>query len=542
MNGAPARGVLASLLVDAADDGPFKAEVLVRSLTALGGLLPHQIVVHRPPELDDAVVAPLRELGARVNVLPRAPDGPGNELLRQLDGLEPDVVAGAEGAWLFALGTAVTAPLPAVAGDAVLLDPGLLYVPRSLLGPLREAWQRSGPAADAALAALGAPIVRLRANDSFPLDADALPASYDPGAPVRALRCGERFDAFGFVSAAVRDPRLDAAVAALNGVIAQPSRTPYFALYKRAAARRTSPPVLADGDAFAVASAAWERAPARRLRLVLHAGTPKTATKALQHALYERSGELARAGIWYPPAHVDPEHKKHQFFIAQLLAGDGVALAAAFDEIVRSAPEHAHTIVVSTEGFFNHWWDFPPSSKAMIRRLASVFGVQFWACFREPVDFAISQHAQLVRNPREFSPAYGLDAGLDEMLDIEWFSRRLDYLGFVCEAEDLVGAGNVRVFRYGPDIVERVFRALGAPPPPPGQVNPSLRAPGVELMRIVNRYALPEQSQHRAASLVLQLDMLIGDRAEPLRASDAAAGRVRALTARTWAALEEALE
>jgi hypothetical protein len=145
-----------------------------------------------------------------------------------------------------------------------------------------------------------------------------------------------------------------------------------------------------------------------------------------------------------------------------------------------------------------------------------------------------------LRNPRVFSPAYGLDVDFDTMLENAWFVKRLDYLGFVLEAEDLIGVGRVRSFRYGPDIVERVFRALGVDAPEGAQetVNPSLRQSGVDLMRVVNRYDLPPEMKQAAAALVLELDTVIGERAEPLRASPDAERRVRAFTERGWYELQ----
>jgi hypothetical protein len=307
---------------------------------------------------------------------------------------------------------------------------------------------------------------------------------------------------------------------------------------KRAAARTACAPALAAGHTFGTATVEALRAFPHRLKLVLHAGTPKTGTKALQTALYRHVDALAQIGVWYPPAHVDPA-KKHQFLIEPLIAGDQAQLAGAFEEFVRSAPPQTRTIMLSTEGLYQHWWDFALQSKATLHHLASLFELEVWTCFREPLAFAITQHAQLVRNPR-LAPAYGLDAGLDEMLEDEWFVQRLDYLGFVFEVEELIGIGKVRLFRYGPDIVARIFRRLGAAAPEDAAklVNPSLRQPGVELMRIVNRYDLPAEEKYAAAALVLELDMLIGYRAEPLRASPAAALRVRELTNAGWEVID----
>lgn len=295
-------------------------------------------------------------------------------------------------------------------------------------------------------------------------------------------------------------------------------------------------------DRFDAAAAAWAKAFPVPLRLVLHAGTQKTGTSALQETLFRNVAELAGRGIWYPPARVDPHKKKHQFLVDHLLAGNRSAMVQAFDEIVASAPSNTRTIVLSSEGLFNHWWDYPPASKAMLRRLGTAFALEVWVCFREPLAFASTHYAQVLRNPRVHAPAYGLDAGLDEMLENDWFVKRFDYLGFVLELEHLVGERNVRLFRYGPDIVRRIFRALGADEPETvPSVHPSMRVSGAELMRVVNRYHLPADEQAAAEALVLQLDRIIGERAERVGASPAARSRVAEITAAGWSEIEARL-
>ncbi len=555
-----------SLVLAPNGDDAYAAGVLARSLVALGGAHAGSIVVHHAPDAAAELVEPFRRAGHRINAF-RA-GAAGGPMARHLTALA-ELPSAADGAWLFAGGIAVGAPLIAPQREAVAaklvdgatvprtllaevwsaarLDPlrvdaNLLYVPRRHQGTLCESWLRfsaflagfpgiegrlAGGPADAlalalALAATRLPLAHLAAND------------------VRAVRF-EGFDAFGLLAQPSNDPPLSRAIAAINEAIAEPAEMPDYVGYKRA--RAAAAPTLADDHPFAVASSAWARAFPNRVRLVLHTGTPKTGTTALQQTLYRSVGELAERGIWYPPARVEPYQKKHQFLVDLLLAADAPGLAAAFDEIVAAAPAGTHTIVLSTEGLFNHWWDYPPASKALLHRLGSAFAVELWTCFREPLAFALAQHAQLLRNPRTHSPAYGLDIGLEEILDNEWFVRRLDYLGFVLEAQSLAGERNVRLFRYGPTIVARIMRALGADPPDaPAGVNPSLRESGVDLMRVVNRYDLPAAEKSEAAALVLELDRLIGDRAGALRAGAETMRRIRRLTARGWHAIEPCLD
>lgn len=151
--------------------------------------------------------------------------------------------------------------------------------------------------------------------------------------------------------------------------------------------------------------------------------------------------------------------------------------------------------------------------------------------FREPEAFALALYAQHLVNP------FSGSAGLEEMLASEHFACHLDYLGFVREAELLVGARNVRLFRYGDDIVTRLVAALGVRllPQAPTRANRTLRQPGIDALRVVNRYALSKREKRAAVALIRDLDALLGDRAEPLRASAAAQRRIAELSATGWA-------
>ncbi len=275
-------------------------------------------------------------------------------------------------------------------------------------------------------------------------------------------------------------------------------------------------------------------------KLVLHAGTPKTGTTAFQGALYRSARVLAEHGVWYAPPLLASGVPGHQFLVRLLLAGDCAGIAQAFERIVRELPERTRLVLLSAEGIYNHWWDFPPRSKRMLRRLAGAFDLELWVCFREPEAFALALYAQDLVNP-PLRAHYGTDAGFEEVLESDAFARRLNYCGFLREAEQLVGVGNVRAFRYGPDIVQRFARALGVPRLADGveRANASLRNPGVDIVRIVNRYGLAGEEKRAAVDLVRRIDALLRDRAEPLSASPAARRRIAELSAAGWAATQD---
>ena len=136
------------------------------------------------------------------------------------------------------------------------------------------------------LAAAEIPCRRLSANWNFPLHRPETPASFRPEEPVRGLHYHRRLDTFGLVDPAPRgNAVIDEAVSRVNAAIGAQDASMFFALYKRHLAREAASRVperkaLTFSDAFL----ARTRIGDRKRRLILHAGTPKTGTTALQWA------------------------------------------------------------------------------------------------------------------------------------------------------------------------------------------------------------------------------------------------------------------
>ena len=292
-------------------------------------------------------------------------------------------------------------------------------------------------------------------------------------------------------------------------------------------------------EAFAASVRALRAAVPPGVRFIVHAGTPKTGTTALQQVLFRSAEALAERGIWYPPSFVSTANPRHRFLDRVLEAADGAQLVRSFGEIVHELPAHTRIVFLSAEGVYHLWSDFPERSKAMIAQLAAALDLEFWVCFREPEAFAVALYAQAVVNPAVRAP-YGLDIGLEEMLDSPWFALRLDYLGFVTDVERLIGGDKIRLFRYGADIVERVLYALGVAEltREVARANASLRRPGVDLVRLANRLGLSSEKRAAAIALARRVDALFGDRAERLEASPAAKRRIEELSARDWAVVD----
>lgn len=239
----------------------------------------------------------------------------------------------------------------------------------------------------------------------------------------------------------------------------------------------------------------FEQLKGQKLKLIIHAGTPKTGTTSLQTYLEKKQHKLRGKGILYPhnlEKLQNPTAPKHQWFEKNLVTTHLQHLLENFKNIIAQVKKDTHTIILSSEGIYNCWWDFPDESKNILAELSELFDVEVWVWFREPLAFIESYYKQCIRNPKiESNPCYGKDLSFAEMLDIEWFSQHLNYQGFVTECQELFGKDNVSVFKYKGDVVQEVIQKLDLATPhdnPTPRLNKSLNSGSVALLRTINRY------------------------------------------------------
>jgi len=165
---------------------------------------------------------------------------------------------------------------------------------------------------------------------------------------------------------------------------------------------------------------------------------------------------------------------------------------------------------LSSEGIYNHWWDFSKESKTILKTLNQLFEINIWVWFREPVAFAESFYKQCMRNPVvERVPCYGKDLSFSEILKEIWFIQHLDYLDFVEECEELFGENSITVFEYQQDTVQTVSHLLGLNTPhdnPTPRKNNSINAMTTELYRVLNRLELAAKDKEKLVPYLQKLD------------------------------------
>lgn len=593
-----------SMVLDNVPVHPYQVENLLLTLETLGAAPREAFVVQCTERVDETVSARLVASGYRVVAIEPYLDGKYCNKIVQLDHFASREAGGHEGVFLFDSDTVVLSPLdvpdrdriwgkivdyrnprlstlrhlfsaagvalPGIvrsdwdAGDTIdtNFNGGLLYIPMQTVRKLRAAWRRWAeflflhqelfPESSErdhidqvsfamALASEGFDYGHLPANWNYPCHEERpVPLSFRPEEDIRVLHYHQCLDDFGLIAPADSgNAACEAAVRRANDVIGESRSSMFFARYKRNLATRAT----ADAAASPT-SVRGVRVEDARLRLILHGGTPKTGTSALQWCLDANREALAQRGFWYPPPS-NRREPKHQELVGALMAADQARFSGCIGSALEGMPSSTHTVILSTEGIFNHWWDYSLAAKRMLRGLADQFDFELCVWFRDPESFAAALYAQYLRNPvTDDSPnVYGRDIDFGEAMDDLWFRRHLDYLGFYFEAQGLFGPECVRAFLFGGDTIGAFARqyATGALPRTDLPRNESMREAGVQMMRIANRFRLSPAEHERVEDLVFEIDRAIGDQADRYALNKADREAVHRYAGRGWDILRKTL-
>lgn len=276
-------------------------------------------------------------------------------------------------------------------------------------------------------------------------------------------------------------------------------------------------------------------------KLILHAGTPKTGTTSLQIYLEQHRADLLRMGILYPRTVRSFDLKpKHQWIVDALSARDGGDLMGKMNDVLAQIEPSTHTVILSAEGLFHHWWDFSSAGRQALASLADMFSVSVWVWFRDPISFVRSNYIQMLKNPRYHVACYGRDLSVDEVLDDKWFARHLDYIGFVSQMEEVLGRGAVIPFAYKGDTIDVFLSSLGVERTDRTKLNENrtLGEFGVRLLRMLNRHPLSPKKKWTAVVLINKLDALLGFASQPLRLGSKTEDLIRSLASESISALE----
>ncbi|WP_294956226.1 hypothetical protein [Sulfurovum sp.] len=244
-------------------------------------------------------------------------------------------------------------------------------------------------------------------------------------------------------------------------------------------------------------------------KLILHAGTPKTGTTTLQFFWDKYQDILLEQGVLYAQRDTSSFAPKHQWMVGTLQSNNFTGFLDQFDQATQKRNENTHTILLSTEGIYNHWWDYSPEAKYFLHILGQYFKLDIWVWFRDPVSFAESLYRQYLKNPRvKGINCYGKDLTLNEMLEDDWFVGHLDYVGFLQECEALLGSSHIKVFNMKTDVVTSACKALNVAIDniEIERHNEKLSCTLIEALRIFNRSELPFKEKEDLVNMLYKID------------------------------------
>lgn len=272
-------------------------------------------------------------------------------------------------------------------------------------------------------------------------------------------------------------------------------------------------------------------------RLLLHVGAPKTGTTTLQYACYASREALLACGILYPDVDLyRGAPPKHQWLTKLVLDEDFERFAENVTTVAEQARvSRAARVILSTEGLFNHWFDFSVPGRSALATLNDSFDVRPWVVFREPVAWAMSLYVQAVKNkPFHLAVPNSTSEPPESAITHEYFATRLRYDQYVQDVERVFGEGTVHIIRYeSGDIVEQVRRFLGVDATvltSEGNRNKTLSALGLELLRRMNSLGIAAEERQRILRQIIELDKTLGASSGPIRPSAEFCSKVLALS------------
>ncbi|WP_299693847.1 hypothetical protein [uncultured Tateyamaria sp.] len=228
----------------------------------------------------------------------------------------------------------------------------------------------------------------------------------------------------------------------------------------------------------------------KKRRLVLHVGLPKAASSSLQWLMHNQSARARADGVDYPALGADVVVPKHQALVPALMSGDLNPLAPLL------ADSSADTVMLSTEGLTNHFYDFDPAALARFREMVAHWDVTLFMILRDPDAWTRSYYAQAVINPAIRAVSfYATPTTLEAFARLERVRQLCDHDRLAQDLHAGFGAAQVVTARLEDNWQAALAQCLGLPwlAHCPDQSQNITPAPWViALMRQVNAFRLPE--------------------------------------------------
>lgn len=225
-------------------------------------------------------------------------------------------------------------------------------------------------------------------------------------------------------------------------------------------------------------------------RILLHVGLPKTATSALQRWLHLNGSRLEAAGARYPGGGY-LSGDKHQFMVGQLRNQGITGLEGLLADGIQE------TVILSSEGLSNHFYDFRKDALERFREDTSADRVEVVMLVREPGRWLHSYHKQCVINPDNgASELWGTSMTEEELAGHPRILKLMDTPQLAGDIARGFGAREVHVLNFEEDWFNGFLGLIPLDPdecPPLPRVNESAPGWAVEILRCLNGLGLPKQ-------------------------------------------------
>jgi hypothetical protein len=257
--------------------------------------------------------------------------------------------------------------------------------------------------------------------------------------------------------------------------------------------------------------------------LVLYAGTPKTGTTSLQHWLMLNRQLLCNQGALYPRNIFKPDKPKHQWLLESLRPGRSRLISLNSElissELKENSSVNIHSVILSTEGLYNHFHDIVSSHRDNWKELVEDCKLCIVITFRNPFDFSLSRYRQNLINPHSANPFHATTETLESLCQNPKWMLSLDYASYVSFWEDIVGPESVTCLPYSNLSLASFCRACNIFLPEDEALtihrNVSFGTLAASLIRAVNAIELTPEQRSYAVYKAIEIESAIGQHALP---------------------------